>query len=107
MNSILIVTWKSLHHHLPKNHQDHCVIPSLIGGLCLNLGSVTNTELGSGGDDVVSARNTVLGNVVAVVDGVSIVRNTVCSSGVDGALVLFTVLGGWLYVVGLSLLKIL
>ena len=85
----------------------YTVIPSLTGGLCLNLGSVTNTVLGSGADDVVSATNTVLGNVGEVVDGVSIVRNTVCSSGVDGALVLFIMLGGWLYMVGLSLFRML
>ena len=55
---------------------------------------------------LVSAVITVFGTTVAVVGEVS-AKNTVCSAGADGALVLFTVLGGWLDVVGFCLLWML
>ena len=80
------------------------VVASLTSGKAT---SVTNTAFGRGKDDVVSARNTVLGTAVVVVDGVSATRTTLWGAGVDGALVLFIVLGGWWDVIGFSLLRML
>ena len=60
----------------------------------------------SGGDDVVSAMNTVLGTKVVVVVGVS-VKNTVCRAGVGGAFVVFAMVDGCLDTIGFSLIGML